>query len=372
MAIAGIIAEYNPFHNGHAYMLRTVKEQADAVVVVMSGAFVQRGEPAVFSKRKRVEMALEAGADMVLELPLRGVLSSAQGFARAGVDVLCATGVVDRLCFGSECGDAERLKKVAQALQNPELDELIKQELSEGISYPAARQKALERYCADASLLQNPNDLLAIEYLLAVNGRLAIQAIPRIGAPHDGKDGATACRHLLKQGQSIERLVPQTTASLLDDQTVFLDDMERAVLARLRGLDAGYFAKVCDVSEGLENKIVKAIQEGCSWDDVVERIKSKRYTRSRICRILMRAYLDVTDPYQKAEYIRVLGFRKSSSWLLRQMRESARLPIVQQVATDGEFITLQEEMIANDRWGAFAPCITSAGEDYCHFPVVKE
>ncbi len=373
MATAGIIAEYNPFHNGHAYLLRTVREMGyDRIVVVMSGAFVQRGEPAVVSKRDRTEMALRGGADAVLELPLRGVLSSAQGFARCAVEVLAATGVVDALCFGSECGDIQLLTQISQALQSPGFDDELKEELAAGISYPAARQKALERFSQHAAILKNPNDLLGIEYLMAARGRFAAHAIRRIGAEHDGAGGATACRAMLRAGEDIAAFVPEYAPKLLE-QRVFLEDMERSMLARLRGLDAAYFATLPDVSEGLEHKIAVAVRDGCSLGEIIDQIKSKRYARSRIDRILMRAYLDVREGADAPKYIRLLGFRKQASGLIREIREKASLPLVQHPATDGkDFADLQKEVAANDLWGVFAPTVQAAGQDYREFPVVMK
>ncbi len=377
MSILGIIAEYNPFHNGHAYQLRAARAMGfEKIVVILSGAFVQRGEPAVCSKRVRTEMALLGGVDAVLELPVYGALSSAQGFARMAVETLIATGVVTDLCFGSECGDIARLMRVADALQQEGLDEAIKEELASGVSYPAARQRALARICEDAALLSNPNDLLGVEYLMAAKGRLTPHAILRHGAAHDQRDadtaGATACRAMLNDGQSIEKfapdfVIPRTT------EPVFLKDMERAMLAQLRGMSPEDFAKIPDVSEGLEHKIVTAVRRGESLEQVIEAIKSKRYARSRICRILMRAYLGLTQTAGMPEYIRVLGFRKSAAGLLGQMRERATLPIVQHVAADDKgFAGLRADLAASDCWGAFAPTVQAAGSDYREFPVVME
>ena len=377
MSILGIIAEYNPFHNGHAYQIRQAKAfGCEKTVVILSGAFVQRGEPAVCSKRARVEMALRGGADLVLELPVVGALSSAQGFARMAVETLVATGVVTDLCFGSECGDTVRLQRVADALERAEMDEAIKAELAEGVSCPVARQRALARVCEDAALLANPNDLLGIEYLLAAKGRLTPHAILRTGAAHDSRDersaGATACRQMLANGESVADFVPDFVLPLLENR-VFLPDMERAMLAKLRSMDAEDFAVIPDVSEGLEHKIVAAVRQGCSLDELIEAIKSKRYTRSRISRILMRAYLGLTEPVGAPTYIRVLGFKKSASDLLRRMRERASLPIVQQVAADGKDVAgLKMDLWANDCWGAFAGKVQMAGSDYREFPVVME
>jgi predicted nucleotidyltransferase len=152
-----------------------------------------------------------------------------------------------------------------------------------------------------------------------------------------------------------------------------MKDMERAMLARLRRLDAAYFAGLPDVSEGLEHKLVAAVRDGCSLEEIIDAVKSKRYARSRICRILMRAYLDLTRPAGAPEYIRVLGFRRSSSELLRLIRERASLPIVQHTAADGKGMeTLREEVVANDVWSAFAKSVKPAGSDYREFPVMIE
>lgn len=377
MSILGIIAEYNPFHNGHAYQIRQARAMGfEKIVVVLSGSFVQRGEPAVCAKRARVEMALRGGADVVLELSVCGALSSAQGFARTAVQTLIATGVVTDLAFGSECGDITRLQRVADALQQEGLDEGIKEELAKGVSYPAARQRALEKVCDDAVLLSNPNDLLGIEYILAAKGRLTPHAIRRTGAAHDGRDadsaGATACRAMLAKGESIENFVPDFVLPLTEN-AVFLKDMERAVLAKLRTMSAEDFAEIPDVSEGLEHKIVTAARQGASLGEVVDAIKSKRYARSRICRILMRAYLGLTRTADRPEYVRILGFRKHAADVIGQMRQKATLPIVQHVAADDiGYIGLKEDLMANDIWGAFAPAAQAAGSDYREFPVVIE
>lgn len=377
MSILGIIAEYNPFHNGHAYQIAEAKAMGfDKIVVILSGPFVQRGEPAVCSKRARTQMALLGGADVVLELPVYGALSSAQGFARMAVETLIATGVVTDLCFGSECGDITRLQKVADALQQEGLDEAIKEELGKGVSYPAARQRALERVCEDAVLLSNPNDLLGVEYLMAAKGRLTPHAILRQGAAHDSRDaetaGATACRTMLKNGESIDQFVPDFVLPLMQEP-VFLKDMERAMLAQLRRMSAEDFAKIPDVSEGLEHKIVTAVRQCTCLEQVIDTIKSKRYARSRISRILMRAYLGLSQTADAPEYIRILGFRKSAADLLGQMREKATSPIVQHVAADDKgFVGLAQDLQAGDIWGAFAPTAQAAGSDYREFPVMIE
>ena len=289
---------------------------------------------------------------------------------------MIATGVVTDLCFGSECGDVARLQRVAEALQQEGLDDAIKEELMQGVSYPVARQRALERICEDAALLRNPNDLLGVEYLIAAKGRLNAHAILRKGAAHDSRDdqtaGATACRGMMEKGEPIDKFVPEFVLRLIQEP-VFLKDMERAMLAQLRRMSAEDFAKIPDVSEGLEHKIVTAVRQSQTLEQVMDSIKSKRYALSRIRRILMRAYLRLTRTADAPAYIRVLGFRKSAADLLGQMRQKATLPVVQHVAADDNgFIGLAEDIQAGDVWGAFCPTVQQAGSDYREFPVIME
>ena len=192
MNICGIICEYNPFHNGHRYMIEAVRDKLGddcAVVCAMSGDFVQRGEAAIFSKHDRARAAVAGGADLVLELPLPWCMAPAETFARGGVGLLAATGVVTHLAFGSESGDLAALEKTARALLDPDLEPLLKEELAAGQPYAAARQRAVERLTGEgADVLARPNDILAVEYLKAMYQKginLIPLAVPRMGAEHD-------------------------------------------------------------------------------------------------------------------------------------------------------------------------------------------
>ena len=191
MKICGVIAEFNPFHNGHDHLINTIKSDNDSVVVaVMSGNFVQRGEPAIISKFARAKAAILSGVDLVLELPLPYSISTAMYFANGGIDILKSLGVVDTLCFGSESGNIAPLTAVASRLNNPEFKSFLKEELSSGITFAAARQKAFEKFSpnVESSILENPNDTLAIEYILAAE-RLGLKVdykvVKRFGAAHD-------------------------------------------------------------------------------------------------------------------------------------------------------------------------------------------
>lgn len=333
--VAGIVAEYNPFHRGHAYHIaetRSILGADCAVVSVMSGDFVQRGDAAVFDKFTRAEMAVRGGADLVLELPLRWSLSSAEGFARGGVRLLAATGVVTHLSFGSETGDLAPLQRAADGLRDPALAERLKSELQRGLSFPAARQRALESVIgADAAVLSNPNNLLAVEYLRAMRdlgAALAPLAIRRVGAGHDAAGesdypSASWLRERMRAGESVSAWVPQ----LPEAKPVFLDDLEVAVLSRLRMLPKEAFAALPDCSEGLENVLYQAVHSEAALEGILAAAKSKRYPMSRLRRMLLCAALGVQRDAQ-APYLRVLAANEQGRALLHDMRKTASLPVI--------------------------------------------
>ena len=221
MKVVGIISEYNPLHNGHVYHISETKRllgEDTAIVCAMSGNFVQRGAPAVFSKFARATAAAVCGADLVIELPLEAALSSAEGFAMGGVKLLDSLGVCTHISFGSEEGDVRNLSEIAQALLDPKIDELIKKELERGVSYAAARQKALEKTIGEkAALIEKPNNILGIEYLKAlkiIHSDMQPVTASRFGGEHDGEIGysASAVRNALAEGNADWSIVPEKAA----------------------------------------------------------------------------------------------------------------------------------------------------------------
>lgn len=302
----GIICEFNPFHKGHKYLIDSVKKDGDKIICVMSGSFVQRGEPAVFDKFKRTSDALDNGADLVIELPTRYSTLSAQGFARAGVALLEATGVCDALAFGAECDDVNELKRLACEIKNKERE--ILKELEKGISYPVARQNVIQ-----SPVLESPNNILALEYLSCTS--LKPVAVKRIGLGHDCADCEYSASEIRK--------------SLSKDETARLENCERAVLYKLRTMSAEDFKKIEDVSEGLENRITEAVKTAGSLDELYDLIKTKRYTHSRIRRIILRAFLGIEKGCPDTPgYIRILGFNESGKELVSQIKKSASLPLI--------------------------------------------
>lgn len=338
--ITGIIAEYNIFHNGHKYMIDEVKRHSDAVVVVMSSSFVQRGDVAVTDKWSRAEAAVLGGADLVLELPVCYALNAAPNFAEGGVNTLNALGVVDSLAFGSECGDMDMLSRTAYTLENESTDmsEKIKSLMSEGVSYPAALSRAYGD-SIDANLLSMPNNILAIEYIRALirsNSKITAQTITRAGAGHNdssvssGFASASTIRSMLLNGDDVSALVPNYKNSTLRR----LSRLDSAITAKLRLMSAEDMRKVSEVSEGLENRIISAARDFYGFDAIAEAIKSKRYTMSKIRRVLLAALIGFTkDIYSpRPEYIRVLAMNSRGMEVLKSAKKVCTLPIITKTA----------------------------------------
>ena len=338
MKTVGIICEYNPFHLGHQKQIDMIRREygPDAVIVcLMSGNFVQRGMPAIFDKSLRAEAAIRCGADLVLELPTGYALSSAEGFAAGGVGILSP--ICDVLCFGCETGDAQRLMNTAQALWSPEFPPILHQELESGCSFPTARQKAVARLGADASLLANPNDILAVEYCKAIltqNSAMEVFPIRRAGGYHDTtpdreNPSATALRQLAESGGDWLSYLPAPAREAIRDASIHtLAAGERAILARLRTMDMEDFAALPYGSEGLWRKLMGTCRSCATLEDILVATKSKRYTRTRLDRMVMCAYLGITDTMlgTPAPYVRVLGLKSAGIPALKKARETGLFP----------------------------------------------
>ncbi len=349
MNIHGIIAEYNPFHNGHQFLIEQCREQgASHIVVAMSGNFVQRGEPALLDKWTRAKSALLCGADLIVEIPLVWSLSSAEGFARGGVEILNGLGCVTSLSFGSECAKLSDLQALEQAIRMPKTDERIKHYLKDFVSYPSARQKAVADVCGKeiASLLESPNDILGVEYIKAINeinSQIKPNPIKRTGPNHDAEDSykeflsATQIRKQLMNGEyRCFDYVPPQVADLINMQMglgkapVSIKEIETSILSKLRVMDVETIKNAPDVSEGLENRIASCVKQSMSVEDLYGRIKTKRYTYSRIRRIIMSLFLGVkaSDFTPDPPYIRVLGFNDKGQEILKSAKKTSTLPII--------------------------------------------
>ena len=352
MGAAGIIVEYNPLHSGHLHLLqagRAALGSDTAFVCVMSGNFVQRGDFALLRKHVRARAAVESGADLVLELPLPWAVSSAESFADGGVQVLAATGVVDHLLFGSECGDVAPLERIAAAALTPDFRDYLRRELPGAGSFAAARQRALASLVSleDAALLNFPNNILGVEYckaLLRQNASIRPVTIRRAGSAHDGAlfpgihPSASGIRQLLRQGRRGEALslLPSAMARAYEAEEaagrapVFWENSERPILARLRSMTAAEYAALDQGKEGMWNRLYDASRAAATLPQLLSAAKTKRYAMARLRRMVLWAYLGLTPGGVPAQvpYLRVLAANNVGCRLLSQMRKAAKVPVL--------------------------------------------
>ena len=334
MKNVGIICEYNPFHNGHARQLRAVREQGGVCVCLMSGNYVQRGEPAIFDKWTRAKAAALCGADLVLELPVTYALRSAEGFAAGGVEILDRMGCIDGLCFGSETDDINIIMSTAKALDTPEFSQKLKKELKAGVSFPTARQLALEAMGEDGSVLETPNAILAVEYckaLLRRNSAIQPLLIHREGDYHGGTDPDAPSAYFLRTQTDWHGYVPEDAlACFAGVPRHSVAAGQRAWLARLRSMEEGEFERLPFGSEGLWRKVLSACRTEPTLEAIVQAAKSKRYTRTRLMRLLLCAYLGITEEtlMQPAPYVRVLAVNGRGQRVLRQAKQDGELPLL--------------------------------------------
>ena len=385
METAGIVAEYNPFHRGHAWHIAETRRRLGGeapVVCVMSGHWVQRGECALADKWLRAALALDRGADLVVELPTPWAMASAESFARGAVSLLAATGVVNVLSFGSETGELAPLEEAAAALDAPDYPERLRAALGRGLSFPAARQEA-----AGAACLSAPNNNLGVEYLRslrALGSTIRPLTVPRQGVGHDGPAAggfasASELRRLLRAGRG-EEAAPYLTAPW-SGELADMQHIERAVLARLRTMGEGDWAALPDGggAEGLPSRLAKAAREAVSLEDFYTRAKTRRYPHARLRRLALAAFLGLRAAERPAAppYVRVLGLGGRGRALLRRMKETCPLPVIVKPAQarelDGPARTLFEsEARYTDLYGLCFPAPRPCGAEWIHSPVVGE
>lgn len=392
MKIIGIVGEYNPFHRGHEYHISETKAAAPdcAVVVVMSGDFVQRGEPACFDKHIRARAAMLCGADLVVELPLPWAISSAESFARGAVGLLGALGVVDAISFGSEHGDIAQLDEVADALLDSEINTHILNELESGIPYAAARQNALQKTIGDrAMLIEQPNNILGVEYLKAIKTlglNMTAMTVARKGAGHDkASDGefrsASEIRSMMKFGSSWHSYVPPVARKVYSaNEAIDLERFETALMSRLRWLDKDAFAMLPDASEGLENRIYKAVREGRTVEDILAKSKSRRYAMSRLRRMLICAATGVTAGMSSAVpgYARILAANSVGIGLLGEITDKCAVPVITKPAHGarlggeaGKCFAITAEARDLYTLGMSSPHLRTVGSDWRTSPCMR-
>ena len=377
MKISAVVCEYNPFHNGHRYQLETARASlgCDAVVGVMSGNFVQRGDAAIFPKQLRARAALSCGMDLVLELPAVLTLQSAERYARNAVMTLDALGCVDTLFFGAECPDTELLLRIAGVLSQEDgpFRHQLRTGLTAGLSFAAARAAAVRAVIgpASAEILSQPNNILAVEYckaLLFLKSQIRPYAIRRQGAAHDaavpagGFASATAVRERLLAGQDAAPYLPAESLKVFGKIPPYsITAMEKSLIANLCLMPLEQLRQTADVSEGLEHALKRAAYDSGSLAELTGSVKSKRYAYSRLRRIILNAYLGITreDTERRPAYIRVLDFNAQGRQVLNLARKTAVLPLAKnggQIKDSPEALALWQRELALDRiYQLFAP-----------------
>lgn len=397
----GIIAEYNPFHNGHLYQIQKAKELtgADTVIAVMSGNFTQRGDTSLVNKFEKTKIALQNEVDMVIELPTIYSISSAENFALGGIKILNEIGNIDYLVFGIEEDNLQELQAIVDVLvnENDEFKRTIKEELDKGNSYPKAREIALKKVLSSENvedIMQKPNNILAIEYLKALkitNSRIKPFAIKRKNSMHHDKNinenyaSGTYIRELFLENNfdEIGKVVPKYTYERLSElkshgtYVTSINDFSDIVIYKIRMMTKEEISQIADVNEGLENSIKLASTTCKTIDEIIEKVSTKRYTKTRISRILTYILLDITksDMEQSKDndpYIRVLGINKKCEEILSTINNSKLITSLKKFEeNNGENELLNIDKKATEIYTIKYPKSVDANLDYTSKFIIK-
>lgn len=340
MKISSVIAEFNPFHNGHEYLIKETKKESDAVICVMSGSFVQRGDVALFDKWTRAKAAVMCGADLIIELPAVYAVSTAERFAAGAVSLIEKLGCADEIVFGSEAGDLKKLTEAAEltCTESPEISKKIKAYLNSGLSFPVARQKAYSGIIDDG-ILTNPNNILAVEYIKAAlknNCSVKFRTLQRIGDYHStqasGKyASATALRKFILSGKDISNYIPSNICEIYKSASLYnIDKLNNTIIYLLRTTELNQLREINDVTEGLEYALKKAGNEYSDIGSVISAVSGKRYTKTKISRILISLLLGIDKKiiYSYPSYARILAFNN----LGREIIKKINIPTIVKVA----------------------------------------
>lgn len=427
LQVAGVIAEYNPFHKGHGYHLKITRRLtgADCIISVLSGNFTQRGEPAIANKWARTRMALAEGVDIVLELPVVYATQHAQGFASGAVQLLAATGVVDYLVFGSEHGKISELEGLAHFLlgEGRDYQRKLRTYLNSGLPFPAARANSLmdiqrrggipglEHLSSQQvySLLRHPNNILALEYLQALlrsQSNIRPITIPRLGAGYHeeniGKTMLASARAIRSALQAhdwrvkLPRVMPQKPWGILQGEIdagrapIFLNSYQAQIINLIRRTPSSALGQIAGIREGLENRLKRAANSCGTIECLLAKVKTKRYTQAHLQRLLIHLLLNMTredakdfSPQSKPCYLRPLGFSPRGRQLLPAIKKKASLPLVTRPARHlGALICNSKraarmwelETLATDLYVLAYPSHgeRKGGQDYTHPMVIIE
>ncbi len=411
MQITGIISEYNPFHNGHKYLIEKHLENNphSHFIAVMSGNFTQRGEAAILNKWQRARLAVAGGIDLVIELPFVFAVRSAQHFAFGGIDLLQKLNCVDSICFGSEHTDKDELLRIARSFHLPEFSLLFQKQIAQGMSYASAVSKSIAKITnINEEILKAPNTILGIEYLKALQQLQApfnIDIIKRIKAQHNDLNyqknfaSGTAIRHCLYKDNinfdELKQVVPPETFNLLkqiheQNQLPLEENLFLPLLLKLRLYKFTDIQKIYGVNEGLEYKLLKACANAENQTELLSGLKSKRYPLTKLQRMLLYLMLDLTKQQinefdnNGALYARVLAFNEKGTQILRCLKKKSSIPIITKTAVyldskkrRQENLTALEKMLSIDTYATelynlcFNP-VRYYGEDFTTSPFYEK
>lgn len=386
----GITAEYNPFHNGHLYHLEQSKLATGAQISIaaMSGNFVQRGHMAICSKWERAEAAIKCGIDLVVEIPTVFACNSAPVFASAAVEILENLGA-DWISFGSESGNIEELKEISRAMNEKEtlIEKLVREKVKEGLSYPRARRDAVALILGDkkADLLDLPNNILAIEYLKRIQNAKPV-TVKRQGPgynelePCEDMASASAIRSMVKSSKNVETLTPEPSTEMLKKALHPSEDkIFQIICAKVLTSSREELDRVFAGGEGLGNKLKNEIRKASAYDQLIQRLKSKRYTRTRIERFISHVLLDIGAPDLYPNYIRVLAFNKAGSRYLKEVKKKGicSLPIITNINKDAQndvalMSAIEKDILATDIFNLASGRNLYDESDYVRMPRLIE
>lgn len=405
MKITGIITEYNPFHLGHKFHLDNCKKDTncDGVICIMSGNFVQRGLPAITDKWSRANMAVEAGVDLVLELPTLFATASAEYFAFGSVSILDSLNIVDSIYFGSEVGSMPLIKEVSQilAFEPADFKHILSENLKLGLPFPKARANALEEYIKEYSskdldltmlntFLSSSNNILALEYcknLLRIGSNITPLTLKREGSLYNDKEtkenkfaSATAIRDNIYKNNSlyhIKEFLPNYTYNILNSKKYFPDVNEMFNFIKYNlTLYPSLISNITDATEGLDNKILNEISRSNSFDKLINNCKSKRYTYTRISRVLSHVYLGITNNLyglinQQPEYIRVLALNSTGAKILKEIKNASDVNIITKVPRKISDPLLALDIKATNLYSLLNKDLEMSS-DYLKSPIIKK
>ncbi len=385
MKTLGIIAEYNPLHNGHLYQMKMCRDkaQADNIVVIMSGDFTQRGEPAVLDKWTRSRLAVENGADLVLELPFAYAVNSAEYFAKGGVRILDALGCVTHLGFGAESESLEQLQEIAKetAEESETFQAVMKMHMSRGLSYAKAKEEALETVLDEekARHVKMPNNILAVEYLKQLHlcgSDIKPVMVTRKGAgyhdktPDDGFASATAIRNDLNETER-KKFVPDNVDKALKN-TLEHKNLFPLIQSRILGSTPENLKKIFSMGEGLENRMLDQIRRSRTLDEFVEKVKSKRYPETRIRRILCQMLIGLED-FEDEFYARVLAAGPKGTALLKKIKKESDIKLITNINKEENLPELiKYDILAADMYNILTCTDLYKKSDYVVHPFIQK